>query len=305
MAPVESKHVPVLAGEVLQWLDPRPGDVLVDGTVGGGGHARLMAERVGPQGRILALDRDPSAVTLAAAQLADQPVELIQADYCELPAVLRDRGIEQVDGILLDLGLSSDQLADPSRGFSFASDGELDLRFDPSQGEPAWQLIERLDADELADLIFTYGEERHSRRIARRIVAAAREQQVRTAPQLAALVRSCVPRARHHRIDPATRTFQALRIAVNDELGSLQRALERFPDCLRAGRRLAVISFHSLEDRPVKVAFRCDPRYQVLTKKPVRPGPSELAVNPRSRSARLRVAERSRVREPGASSPIV
>ncbi len=201
--------------------------------------------------------------------------------------------IPAVDGIVLDLGLSSDQLDDAERGFSFDSDGPLDLRFDTDSGEPAWRLVERLEATELANLIFEYGEERHSRRIARNIVERRAIEPIRTARQLAEIVRRSVPRGPDaRRIDPATRTFQALRIAVNDELGSLRTALEKFPGCLRVGGRLAVISFHSLEDRMVKTAFRDDPRYEVLTRKPLRPGEAEIERNPRARSAKLRVAQR-------------
>jgi 16S rRNA (cytosine1402-N4)-methyltransferase len=240
---------------------------------------------------VLALDRDPTAVAHAAVRLAGLAVDSMHASYDDLPQVLAARGMSRVDGVVLDLGVSSDQLADTERGFSYSSRGSLDLRFDPGSGEPAWRLLARLDAERLANLIYEFGEERYSRRIAGRIVAARQQQPVVTAEQLAALVRSCVPRARHHRIDPATRTFQALRIAVNDELGVLERALERIPACIRPGGRLAIISFHSLEDRLVKRAFRGDARCVILTKKPIRPKESEVAANPRSRSARLRVAE--------------
>jgi 16S rRNA (cytosine1402-N4)-methyltransferase len=195
--------------------------------------------------------------------------------------------------VILDLGMSSDQLADPRRGFSFDAEGPLDLRFDPSAGEPAWRLVNRLGADHLADLIYHYGEERHSRRIARAIVDQRRQEPIHSAHQLAEIVRRAVPGPRRrYRIDPATRTFQALRIAVNDELKSLEIGLRRIPECLVRGGRFAVISFHSLEDRRVKEAFRDDPRLEVLTKKPVRPTADEVARNSRARSARLRVARR-------------
>jgi 16S rRNA (cytosine1402-N4)-methyltransferase len=195
-----------------------------------------------------------------------------------------------VDGILLDLGLSSDQLADPDRGFSFHGSGPLDLRFDPSRGEPAWRLVERLSAEHLADLIYRYGEDRFSRQIARRIVAERRTKPLKTARDLAQVIRMAVPRSRGERIDPATRTFQALRIAVNDELKWLEVALHRLPGCLRPGGRIAVISFHSLEDRLVKEAFRQDDRLEVVTRRPIRPSEQETFNNPRSRSAKLRVA---------------
>lgn len=288
-----SIHVPVMLAEVLEGLSPQPGGVFVDGTLGGGGHTRALAERVGAGGTIIALDRDPAAIEAAVRHLADLPVKPLQANFCDLPEVLGQLGIEAVDGILLDLGISSDQLADRERGFSFSAPGPLDLRFDPTRGKPAWRLMDRLSAEHLADLIYQFGEERYSRRIARAIVARRQDDPVETAAELAELVRRCVPRSRHDRIDPATRTFQALRIAVNDELKSLEIALRRLPDCLRPGGRLAVISFHSLEDRPVKEAFRDDPRLTAMTRKPVTPSDAETAENPRSRSAKLRVAVRN------------
>ncbi len=288
-----TRHVSVLLAAVLEWLDPRPGQTLVDGTLGGGGHTRALAERVGREGLVVALDRDPAALAAAERSLAGLPVKLVAASYRELPAVLAQLEIEHVDGILLDLGLSSDQLADAERGFSFDASGPLDLRFDPTSGEPAWRLIERLDANRLADLIYQYGEERHSRRIARNLVEAALREPIRTARQVAEIVRRSVPRGRDaERIDPATRTFQALRIAVNDELGALEEGLKVFPSCLAVGGRVVVISFHSLEDRIVKQAFRDDSRYEVLTKKPIRPSEAEQAANVRSRSAKLRAARR-------------
>jgi 16S rRNA (cytosine1402-N4)-methyltransferase len=290
MTMASSIHVPVMLAEVLAGLSPQAGGLFVDGTLGGGGHTRALAQRVGPTGRVIALDLDPAAIEAAARNLADLPVRPVQANFCDLPEVLAEIGLGAVDGILLDLGLSSDQLADVERGFSFSSTGPLDLRFNPMQGKPAWRLLERLSAEHLADLIYHYGEERHSRRIARAIVQRRRDHRVETAADLAELVRGCVPRSRHDRIDPATRTFQALRIAVNDELRSLEIALRRLPDCLRPGGRLAVISFHSLEDRRVKEAFRDDPRLTALTRKPLTPADAETAENPRSRSAKLRLA---------------
>ena len=285
-------HIPVLADEVLRLLAPQPGHVLVDGTLGGGGHTGLLAERVAPDGYVLALDRDAAAIAAAEQNLAGLAVKVAQANFCDLQDVLTEIGIDAVDGVLLDLGLSSDQLADRERGFSFDSDGSLDLRFDPTEGEPAWRLIERLAADDLANLIYLYGEERFSRRIARKIVQTRRASPIRTSAELAQLVRSCVPRSRGHSIDQATRTFQAFRIAVNNEMGALDKALERIPDCLKPHGCFAVISFHSLEDRRVKQAFRSDPRLENLTKKPIRPTELEVQRNPRSRSARLRAASR-------------
>jgi 16S rRNA (cytosine1402-N4)-methyltransferase len=287
------EHVPVLLAEVVGWLAPMPGQTIVDGTLGAGGHTRAMAAAVGDHGSVIALDRDPAALATAECNLAGLPVKLAHSSFSDLPEVLREIGVEHVDGILLDLGLSSDQLADEARGFSFQSTGPLDLRFDPTRGEPASRLVNRLSEPHLADLIYQYGEERYSRRIARAIIERRREREISSAADLAEIVRRAIPRGKHEtRIDPATRTFQALRIAVNDELRSLDIALERLPDCLRPSARLAIISFHSLEDRRVKEAFRDDPRLKNLTRKPIRPSEPELVVNPRSRSAKLRVAER-------------
>jgi 16S rRNA (cytosine1402-N4)-methyltransferase len=288
----ETQHTPVLADEVVTWLQPEKGRIFVDGTLGGGGHSRLLATKAGPTGLVIGLDRDAAAVERAAQQLEGLNVQVIDANYSDMPEVLDGLNIPSVDGILLDLGLSSDQLADPSRGFSFNSAGTLDLRFDTSRGEPAWKLIERLNSEHLADLIFRYGEERYSRRIARRITETRKANPIRTATDLARVVRSAVPRSRDERIDPATRTFQALRIAVNDELKWLEVALRRLPALLSTGGRMAVISFHSLEDRLVKEAFRGDARLEVLTKRPIRAGEMEVAANPRARSAKMRVAAR-------------
>jgi 16S rRNA (cytosine1402-N4)-methyltransferase len=287
-------HQPVLLDEVLAWLAPREGAVLLDGTAGGGGHAAALARRVEATGRVIALDRDPAMLELAREATGTLPVTLVRAPYAELARVLEDLGIERVQGVLLDLGLSSDQLAWEGRGFSFAADGPLDMRFDPHSGGPsAADLVNRLSAEDLANLIYEFGEERFSRRIARRIVEARQGGPIQTTGQLADLVRRSLPgRARHGSIDPSTRVFQALRIAVNDELGQLDAALRTIPEVLAPGGRAAIISFHSLEDRRVKWAFKTDPRLSVLTKKPVTATAEERAVNPRARSAKLRVAER-------------
>ncbi len=287
-----SQHVPVLATEVLAAFSPLSGKTIVDGTLGGGGHARLLAEAVGKDGRVLALDRDPAAVERTLRQLGGLPIDCYQANYADLPELLADMAIAAVDGIVLDLGLSSDQLADADRGFSFHSTGSLDLRFDPTRGDPAWRLLERLSEEHLANVLFELGEERYSRRIARQIVARRKQSPVRTASELADVIRRSVPRSRHERIDPATRSFQALRIAVNEELKWLKVALQRLPECLSPGGRLAIISFHSLEDRLVKEAFRNDDCLEAITRRPIRPSEQEVSLNPRARSAKLRVAER-------------
>ena len=288
-----TKHVPVMLDEVLKWLAPEPGQVIVDATLGGGGHARALAERVGSSGRIIALDRDPEAVEIAHQCLADLPVTPVVANFRDLPEVLAQLDIETVDAVLLDLGMSSNQLADVSRGFSFDAEGPLDLRFNPAEGEPAWRILSRLSEPHLADVLHEFGEERYSRRIARRIVETRRQRPIRTAAELARIVRVAVPKPKERlRIDPATRVFQALRILINNELDSLETALRRIPGCLRDQGRVAVLSFHSLEDRRVKTAFREDARYEVLTRKPLLPTSAEITRNPRARSAKLRVAAR-------------
>ena len=289
-----SQHVPVLVDEILHAFELRSGQIVVDGTLGGGGHTRLLAEGIAPGGSVIALDRDPEAVRASQQWVEESqlPVQLRVSNFADLPEVLHEDGQQQVDAILLDLGLSSDQLADTERGFSFDAEGPLDLWFDPLEGEPAYRLLDRLGERHLADIIYQYGEERYSRRIARRIVQERHSRPIRTAKELSQLICSAMPKkTSRQRIHPATRTFQALRIAINEELKALETALHRLPDCLVSGGKLAIISFHSLEDRLVKRAFRDDPRLEPLTKKPIRPPPTEVAANPRSRSARLRVAK--------------
>jgi 16S rRNA (cytosine1402-N4)-methyltransferase len=283
----------VLLREVVAWLAPREGSVLVDGTVGAGGHAAALAAALEPNagGRLIGLDRDPEMLALAERTTVGLPVTLIRAPYSELAEVLSELGVDGVDGILLDLGLSSDQLAWAHRGFSFAADGPLDMRFDPDSERTAAAVVNTWSEEELARLFFEYGEERHSRRVARRIVAARRIEPFATTGRLADVVRRSIP-GKWGPIDPATRVFQALRIAVNAELDHLEFALAHLADWLRPGGRAAVISFHSLEDRRVKWAFREDPRLTVLTRKPVVAAAEDVADNPRARSAKLRVAER-------------
>jgi 16S rRNA (cytosine1402-N4)-methyltransferase len=285
-------HTPVLLGEVLEWLQPRPGGVHVDATVGLGGHAAAITERIGPEGQLIGIDRDPEAVALASRRLAGfgDRVRIAHANFDRLAAVLDALGIGQVDGVLFDLGVSSLQLDTPSRGFSFRDAGPLDMRMDPGEARTAADLVNRLPQHDLADILHRYGEERFARRVAREIV---RRRPLRTTEELRDAVRAAVPRRTWPRnVDVATRTFQALRIAVNRELESLERVIPQTVGRLQPGGRIVVIAFHSLEDRIVKRALAADQRLHVLTRKPVRPGPQEVARNPRSRSARLRAAER-------------
>jgi 16S rRNA (cytosine1402-N4)-methyltransferase len=283
-------HIPVMPGEILQLLDPQPGKIIADCTVGAGGHTRLLAERVAPAGRVVGLDQDPTMLDLARPQLTGLPVTLLQRNFEDLSVVLQELQIGPVDAVLADLGFCSDQLSNPERGLSFQHDGPLDMRLDPTRGEPARALVQRLQERELAALFWEYGEERYGRRIARAIVEARRQNRLDTTGQLADLVRRSVPRSRGNPIDPATRVFQALRIAVNDELGALERFLGALPDCLKPGGRAAVISFHSLEDRRVKQTFRRKEIWEELTRKPLTAGVAEISINPRSRSAKLRGA---------------
>jgi 16S rRNA (cytosine1402-N4)-methyltransferase len=287
-----SRHVPVMPAEVLELLAPAPGQIVVDATVGGGGHTRLLAERVAPAGRVIGLDQDAAMLEKVRPRLEGLPITLLNQNFDRLPEVLAGLGIAQVDGVLADLGFSSDQLEAAERGFSFQTAGPLDMRLDPQGGgETAADLLRRLDERELADLIYQFGEERFSRRIARRIAETRQRAPLETTEQLADLVRRCVPRGRRAGIDPATRTFQALRIAVNDELGALDRLLAVLPSCVRPGGRAVIISFHSLEDRRVKHAFRNRDLWEVLTRKPRQASEGEVRNNPRARSAKLRAAQ--------------
>ena len=290
-------HVPVMTAEVLHYLRPEQGGLFVDCTVGLGGHARTLLEA--GAARVIGLDRDLDALARAGETLAPwgDRVELVHADYRAIAEVLDSRRIATVDGALADLGVSSMQFDTPGRGFSFQRDEPLDMRMDRSQGETAADFVARATETELADTIFQYGEERFSRRIARALVETRRAAPVSSTAQLAAIVRRSIPRRGYMRIDPATRTFQALRIWVNRELDGLDRFLEAAASRLRAGARLAVITFHSLEDRIVKHTLRAlhhrdAALVKVLTKRPLIPAEDEVQRNPRARSAKLRVAER-------------
>ncbi len=290
-------HVPVLTSEVTQYLEPGRGGVFVDCTVGLGGHSRALL--AAGAGRIIGLDRDPDALDRARETLAPWlgRVELVHADYRSIDSVLDRLGVPVVDGALADLGISSMQLDGPGRGFSFQRDEPLDMRMDRSTGETAADLVAQSSERDLANAIFQYGEERYSRRIARAIVDARRQSPINTTGTLAAIVRRAIPRRGWMRIDPATRTFQALRIWVNRELEGLDRFLEAAARRLRSGARIVVVTFHSLEDRIVKHTFRAleqsdEAAVKVLTKKPIVPTDEEVERNPRARSAKLRAAER-------------
>lgn len=284
-------HVSVLPAETLALLAPRPGEVFVDCTAGLGGHTHAIAQAVGPAGRVIALDQDATMLALAGPRLAGLPVTLLHANFESLPELLANAGVTRIDGLLADLGFCSDQVSDPARGFSFQADGPLDMRLNPDAGATAADLVNTLSEGALADLIFEYGEERKSRWVAKRIVERRATKPFATTADLADLVRRTVPRSGS--IDPATRVFQALRIAVNDELGALDRLLAALPGLVRQGGRVAVISFHSLEDRRVKSAlFKVPEVWHPLSKKPVEAGPEEQARNPRARSAKLRAARR-------------
>ena len=292
-------HIPVLRAEILHYLELSAGLCVVDATVGAGGHSVDILEQISPGGTLIGIDRDPMMLGLAATRLQSSPaydvrhVHLVQGSYVSLPDILARRDLTSVDRVLADLGLSSDQLADTGRGFSFESDGPLDLRFDVSAGEPAHEILRTRSADQLAAIFRDFGEERHSDRLARQIVTARKHSPIRTARELAAVVASVIPRRESGGSHPATRIFQALRIAANQELEHVTRFVgEVLPDVVRPGGRAAVITFHSLEDRIIKNAFRDASVWQQVTKKPVEATAAEKRHNPRSRSAKLRVAVR-------------
>lgn len=291
-------HIPVLLQETLRLLSPAPGEVFLDGTAGAGGHAEEIARRIGPGGILVCADADPAMLAIATRRLQGfECVRSIHADFSDFERLTETAGGRAFDGMLLDVGISSLQLSDPSRGFSFQEDGPLDMRRDPGARVPtARDILRRANEKELADIFYRFGEERFSRRIARAIVSLRKRDPVERTLQLAELVKRAIPRKAWPRdIHPATRVFQALRIAVNQELASLSAFLDGFAGHLAPGGRVAVISFQSLEDRLVKVAFRSQSAgenavLEVLTRKPVVPGAEEIHANPRARSARLRAA---------------
>lgn len=315
-----ARHLPVMLEECLAYLAPAPGKTLLDATLGLGGHAVELLRRVGPEGRLLGVDQDPEALRRAETRLraacaewgwAECPFATARSNFRFLFQALGELGVRQVDGVLLDLGVSSMQLDLPERGFSFRASGPLDMRMDPDAELSAADLVNTTAEEELANLLWKYGEERYSRRIARRVVERRRTAPLVTTQDLVDAVWGAYPPGeRHGRLHPATRTFQALRIVVNDELGALENTLAGIYRYLAPGGRVVALSYHSLEDRIVKRAFeylagrcRCPPefpmcncgaqaRVTLLTRKPVGPTEAEIAVNPRARSARLRAVER-------------
>jgi 16S rRNA (cytosine1402-N4)-methyltransferase len=304
------RHIPVMRSEVLEYLNCRPGKIYVDGTLGGAGHARDICERIMPDGLLIGIDQDPAAIANAGIVLESfaARVRLVHENFAQISNVLSQLGITGVDGILLDLGLSLNQLENSGRGFSFQREEPLDMRMDPRAPETAADLVNGLTEDELRRIFQEYGEERFAGRIVRRIAAERRRAPVRTSGELARIVCAAVPG--RSRIHPATRVFMALRIAVNRELERLEEFLDQVPHCLNREGRLCILAFHSLEDRIVKHRLRALAQgrppespfapnrervpgvLKVLTKKVLRPGPEEIAANPMARSTRLRAAER-------------
>ncbi len=306
-------HVPVMCDEVLQYLNPQAGEVIIDGTLGAGGYTRAILNQT--ECHVIGIDRDPLAHDLAQqwGKNFSGRLRLVQGSFDAMDQQIKNLGQDYVDGIVLDLGVSSMQIDTPARGFSFRFDGPLDMRMDTTQEITAADLVNELSQDDLAFLIWTYGEERYSRRVAAAIVKARQIEKITTTFQLANIVRSVLPYVHKDKSDPATRTFQALRLKVNDELGQLERALEAAENILKDQGRLVIVTFHSLEDRIVKNFLNARAKeapkssrhvpfetvqtrrtFSLLTRKPLAPSPSELRVNPRSRSAKLRAALRIR-----------
>ena len=291
-------HIPVLLHEVVDYCVPPPQSIFVDGTLGFGGHTEALLKVMSPDSTVIGLDRDPYALAQAKERLKpfEPRVQFVQNNFRHIDTVLSELNIPAVHGILLDIGISSYQVDNPERGFSFLKDGPLDMRMNPEDLTSAYDLINALSEKELVQIFKEYGEERYARKIAQRIVRERHRQPLETTTQLAKLVQSAVPSRGYQKIHPATRIFQALRIAVNAELESLEAVLEKCVHVLHPKGRIAIISFHSLEDRIVKHTFRQLEKTHlltVLTKKPVRPSDEEIQNNPRARSARLRVAQRN------------
>ncbi len=297
----KTRHLPVLLKEVIEYLDCRPGQIYVDGTVGNGGHARAILEKSAPTGKLIGLDWDEEAIRRAQENLSafGGRVNLFKKNFKDIKAVLKSISLERVDGILLDLGVSTEQLEDPERGFSFRWDGPLDMRMSQETKTTAQDFLQRCSESELREILWQYGEERWAKRISRAIVRQRQSRPIRTTRELAGVIEKSVPRHRE-KIHSATLTFQALRISVNEELSNLEAFLGQCEDLLNPGGRVNVISFHSLEDRIVKNYFRQwakgekdhFPLFRLLTPKPVGASPEEVLANPKARSAKLRAAER-------------
>ena len=310
---MEFSHIPVMPDECINGLDIKEDGIYVDGTLGGAGHSRLIAERLGPEGMLIGIDRDEDAINASSERLKGYEcrVELVKDEFRNIKKILKDLDIQEIDGALLDLGVSSFQLDEPERGFSYMQDAPLDMRMDRQSGFSAYDVVNGYEEKELARIIKDYGEERWAARIASFIANARKEKPIETTGELVSEIKKAIPAAaRRDGPHPAKRTFQAIRIEVNDELDSLAGALEDFVDVLAAGGRLCVITFHSLEDRIAKETFNrrlnpctCPPEFPVcvcgkkpdikkITKKPLRPTDEELENNPRSRSAKVRVIEK-------------
>lgn len=294
----EKRHIPVLINEIVEYLNPQPGQVFVDCTLGGGGHTLALAEKVGEEGSVIAIDLDSDAIKRFEKKYNKIKIKLVQGNFKDLKKIVYDNGLNKVNGILLDLGLSSFQLADPERGFSFQVLGPLRMNFNPNAQFSAEEIINSWSEAEIARIIWEYGEERFSRQIAKQIYQDRKKQRIETTEQLIETIKKAVPKGyQHQKIHFATRTFQALRIAVNDELGSLEKVLPQAIDLLEKNGRLAVISFHSLEDRIIKQYLKQESRKEnssikLINKKVIMPTFEERKNNPRSRSAKLRVAEK-------------
>jgi len=307
---MDFNHISVMPREVIEFLNPGRGGVYVDGTLGSGGHSKLILSALPPGGRLIGIDRDENAITAATSHLSDEAFTAVQGNFHNMPKILQTLNIPRVDGILLDLGVSSHQLDTPERGFSYRFDGPLDMRMDKNTKLSAYEIVNTFKEKDLADLIYTYGEERHSRRIARAICFAREKSPIKTTLELAALIERTSPKQKYGMPHPAMRSFMAIRIAVNDELSPLGDVLQNIFNCLAPNGRIAIITFHSLEDRIVKTAFQklaspCQcprdipycvcgkkPGLRILTRKPLLPTQEELDINRRAHSAKLRVAER-------------
>jgi len=293
-------HTPVMLNEVLSYLNLSPGKVIVDATVGTAGHSKAILERITPGGRLIGIDRDEESLSIARERLGNfsGSFDLVHGNFIDIDAILNNLDIKKVDGMLFDLGISSFQLDDPKRGFSFQNEGPLDMRLDRTSYISAYDLVNNLNEEELSSILWTFGQERWHNRIARILVHERQRQPIATTSQLSNIVLQAIPyryRHRYYRIHPATRTFQAVRIAVNRELETLEQAIGKTLDFLGEKARVCIISFHSLEDRVVKLSFRkfaSEGLADIVTPKPQGPGQEEIGINPSSRSAKLRVMER-------------